>query len=340
MVINNSDPVDAIPAVQYRKPIRGSLVWWLRCLGLLAFLVVLLRLTPGSNHVELSRFDPRWLGVCMLLTILHLVLEVCTWQWLLSMQGISSPYPKTLTNYLASQYLGSVTPGHVGEFLASGYVSMDTGITVGYALSSIVMKKILNWVAMIGFGLMALPLLAEVTLKQGAQKFLLLGILALVILAGGIAVWVLSLRRLAKKWEKLSPWQIDMTEFWSGMRQLTVPQLAIGLAIAAVAFSVLFFQLDAVLRSLGIALPFVLVAQVVALSRIGGRTVPFSVFGWGSKDVAMIILLGSLGIAESIGLTVTLLLLVSSYLLTLLLSGLCWWLKPLVVPRARPVAAP
>jgi hypothetical protein len=34
-----------------------------------------------------------------------------------------------------------------------------------------------------------------------------------------------------------------------------------------------------------------------------------------------------------VAITAALLLLMSSYLVTLLLSGLCWWVKPLVVRR-------
>ena len=50
----------------------------------------------------------------------------------------------------------------------------------------------------------------------------------------------------------------------------------------------------------------------------------------------MIILLSQQGIDFTVGLTATLLFLVCSYLVTLLLSGLCWWMKPLVVRRAAP----
>lgn len=317
-----------------RRPVKGTLVWWLRCFGILAFLVLLFRLSSGPQNVQLTRMDPRWLGFCMLLTILQLLLEAFVWQWLLSIQRIRQPYPRTLLNFLASQYLGSVTPGHVGDFLAAGYVSMDTGITFGYALSSIVMKKVLSWIAMLGFGIWALPLLAEVTLRQGAQRVALLGVVALLLLSAGIALWVVSLRRLARKWQRLSPWQIDTTEFWAGARQFLSVKLVAPLGVAAVAFGVLFLQLDVVLRALGIALPLKLVAQIVSLSRVGGRVAPISVFGWGSKDAAVIALLGQQGIDPAIGLTVTLMLLLASYLVTLLLSGLCWWIKPLVVRRA------
>ncbi|MBI1992361.1 MAG: hypothetical protein HYS71_03890 [Candidatus Omnitrophica bacterium] len=39
----------ASPAVQYRRPVRGSLIFWLRFFGLVAFLIVLLRL-PKSQE--------------------------------------------------------------------------------------------------------------------------------------------------------------------------------------------------------------------------------------------------------------------------------------------------
>jgi uncharacterized membrane protein YbhN (UPF0104 family) len=315
--------------------VKGSLVWWLRFLGIVAFVVVLLRL-PKSQKVQLFHIDLRWLGFCMLLTVLQLLLEAFVWQWLLSTQRIRHRYPKTILAYLASQYLGLVTPGHVGEFLAAGYISMDTGITFGYALSSVVMKKVLAWVTIVSFGVWGLQLLAQVPFLLGVRWLVVASAAVLVVLSAGIALWVVSLRRLARKWEKLSPWQIDMTEFWSGMRHLFSLRLVVPLSVTALAFSLLFLQLDAVLHALGIALPMVLVAKIVAFSRIVARVIPFSVVGFGSKDAAVIGMLAQQGIDPSVGLTATLLLLMCTYLVTLLLSGLCWWIKPLVIRRVAP----
>lgn len=323
--------------IRYRKPVRGSLVWWLRFVGVIAFCIVLLRLPASSHEVQLARIDLRWLGFCMLLTSGQLLLEAFVWHWLLSTQRIPHPYPKTVLTYLASQYLGLVTPGHAGEFLAAGYISMETGITFGYALSSVVMKKALHWVAVVSFGIWGLQLLAEVPFMQGVRWVALATVAILLVLAAGIALWIVSLRRITRKWQTLSPWQIDMTEFWAGIRHLASPRLIVPLAVAAGAFSLLFFQLDAILHSLGIALPLATVAKIVAFSRIVARIIPISVVGFGSKDAAVIGMLAQQDIDPAIGLTATLLWLVCSYLLTLLLSGLCWWIKPLVVPR--PAAA-
>ncbi len=318
-----------------RKPVRGSPVWWLRFLGIVAFVMVLLRL-PQAQNVQLSRIDLRWLGFCMFLTVGQLLLEAFAWHWLLTIQRIRHPYPKTILAYLSSQYLGLVTPGHVGEFLAAGYISMDTGITFGYALSSVVMKKALSWAMIVSFGIWGLQLLSKVPLLQGVRWVVLASVLVLVALSGGIALWVVSLRRLARRWEKLSPWQVDMTEFWSGIRHLCSVRLVVSAAALAAGFSLLCIQLDAVLRALGVALPLVLVAKIMAFSRIVARVIPISVVGFGSKDAALIGMLHQHGLDPAVGLAATLLLLVCSYLVTLLLSGLCWWIRPLVIRRAEP----
>ncbi len=314
------------------RPVSGALVWWLRCLGVLAFVAVLLRL-PSTQDVQLSRIDLRWLGVCMLLTVFQLLLEAFAWQWLLSIQRVHHPYPRTLVAYLASQYLGLVTPGHVGEYLAAAYVSSHTGLTVGYVLSSVVMNKILYWITVVAFGIWSLPLLTDVPFLHGVRVIVVASIVVLVTLSAGIGIWVVALRHLAKKWRKLSPWQIDMTEFWSGMRHLTVGALVMPMAILVVAFGLLFAQLDAVLHSLGIALPMVEVAKIVGLSRIAARLVPLSVIGFGAKDAALIVLLKRHGLATPVTATVAVLWMACSYLPMLLLSGLCWWIKPLVVRR-------
>jgi len=299
-----------------------------------AFLVILSRL-PKSHDLQLARIDLRWLGVCMLLTGGQLLLEAFVWQWLMAIQRIRYPYPKTVVASLASHYVGLVTPGHVGELLAAGYISMDTGITFGYALSSVVMKKALSWVVVIGFGVWGLPLLTEISFLHAVQTLLWTTVIVLVALSLGMTLWVISLRRLAHKWEKLSPWKIDMAEFWGGIRTLSSPALVPPLIMAGISFSLLFFQVDVVLRALGVSLPLIGVARAAALSRVAARVAPFSVVGFGSKDAALIALLHQQGLSIQAGIATTILLLVCSYLLTLLLSGLCWWIKPLIVRRGR-----
>ena len=322
---------------EYPRLGKSTLVWWLRLLGAVAFVVLLLRLPP-SQEVRLARLDLRWLGLCMVLTILQLLVEAFVWQGLLLIQGIRHPYHKTLVDYLASLYLGLVTPGHVGEFMAAGYISMHTGITVGYALSSVVMKKALNWIVLVGFGLWGLQLLPHFPLMERLQGAAIGSGVALIVLAAGITIWVLSLRRLARKWRKLSPWQVDMTEFWSGMRQLVSGQLVFPLIAASTSFVLLILQLASVLRALGLNLSLDVVGKIVAFSRIVARMIPISVLGVGSKDYAVIELLTKQGIEPAVGFTVTMLLVVCSYLMTLLLSAVSWWVNPLIVrrvPRAK-----
>jgi uncharacterized membrane protein YbhN (UPF0104 family) len=323
------------PQFRYRKPVRGSAVWWLRFLGVAAFLIVLLRLPP-AQEAQLTRIDLRWLGLCMVFTVAQLLLEALAWHLLLLRQRLRHPYPKTLVAYLASQYLGMVTPGHVGEFLAAGYICMNTGITFGYALSSVVVKKALSWVALMGFGIWGLQLLGEVPLMRDVQWILVATVTVLVALSVGIMLWVLSLRRLARKWQRLSPWQIDMADFWAGMRPLRSSWLLLPLGVASLAFSMIFGQLYSILQAQGLGLSLGLAAKIAAFSRLVARAIPFSVVGYGTKDAAVIGMLTAHGIDTTVAVTTTLFYLVCAYLLTLLLSGLCWWIRPLRISRAAP----
>ena len=339
MATANDPSAAPAAAFQYRKPIRGHLVWWLRWLGVAAFVILLLRLTRYQPLVLMRKADIGWLGWCMGLAMVQLLLEALVWQWLLSIQRVPHRYGQTAVAYLASQYLGLVTPGHVGEFLAAGYISMNTGITFGYALSSVVMKKLLNWVVIISVGLWGLRCVSAFPVLRGVGWVIAATAVVVAILAAGISIWVVSLRRLTRKWERLSPWKIETPALRAGLQQLLSVKLLIPLWIAALAFSCLFFQLDAVLRSVGVSLPFLVVAQTIAFSRLVARVIPVSVLGFGSKDAALIWMLAQHGVSTSVGLTAALLLLLTSYLITLLVSALCWWLKPLVVRRAQPASS-
>lgn len=323
------------PQLRYRKPVRGAAIWWLRFFGVVAFLIILSRL-PSAQPASLTHIDLRWLGLCMLFTVLQILLEALAWHLLLVRQHLKHPYRRTLVAYLASQYLGLVTPGHVGEFLAAGYISMNTGITFGYALSSVVVKKALTWAALMGFGIWGLQLLAEVPLIRDVQSVLIATVVVVVALSAGITLWALSLRRLTRKWQRLSPWQIDMADFWAGMKVLRSPGLLWPLGVAALAFSTIFGQFYSIVHAQGLPITFGLAVKIAAFSRIVARAIPFSVVGYGTKDAAVIGMLTNYGVDPAVAVTTTLLYLVCSYLLTLLLSGLCWWIKPLRISRFAP----
>jgi hypothetical protein len=215
---------------------------------------------------------------------------------------------------------------------------MNTGITVGYSLSSVVMKKIIGWLTLLVFGLWGLPLLSEITeipFLSGVERLIWASVVVIITLSLAILIWVLSLRHLAKKWQKLSPWQIDMTEFRAGLKQLLSFDIVLPFAVSVLSFSILFIQLSAILRALGItSISLFAISRIIGLSRIASRLIPISIAGFGSKDAAVIWLLSLFGIDSAIGLTVTLLFLVCSYVVTLLLSAVSWCIKPLIIRKA------
>jgi hypothetical protein len=71
----------------------------------------------------------------------------------------------------------------------------------------------------------------------------------------------------------------------------------------------------------------------VAFSRIVARVIPISVVGIGSKDYAVIELLKQQGVDPALGITAAMLLVLCTYLVTLLLSAVSWWVNPLIVRR-------
>jgi hypothetical protein len=73
----------------------------------------------------------------------------------------------------------------------------------------------------------------------------------------------------------------------------------------------------------------------MSLGQFAARLVPVSLAGFGLKDTAVIALLAQHGLALSTAATAAVFFLVCSYLPMLLLSGLCWWIKPLIVRRSH-----
>src|SRR5262249_28619778 len=105
-----------------RKLLRVAI----RLVGPLLLAVVIWRLGDRAAIGRMLRQADLWpLAIALGLTFANLELKVVRWQVLLRARDIHYPSRRARLAYYASSYIGTLTPGRVGDVLRVQYVRRD-----------------------------------------------------------------------------------------------------------------------------------------------------------------------------------------------------------------------
>src|SRR5580700_7123011 len=81
----------------------------------------------------------------------NLHFKVVRWDVLLRTRGIRYPRRRIWGAYLASGYLGSMTPGRVGDALRAHYLHHELGTPYAEGMASVVMDRVCDLYVLVGF---------------------------------------------------------------------------------------------------------------------------------------------------------------------------------------------
>jgi uncharacterized protein (TIRG00374 family) len=298
--------------------------------------VVLLVILYGVDFQELRGAFGRASGGSVLLAaalmLPPVLLRALRWRLLLGPIAAGAGLGRLLAVYAHAIFVGSVTPGRLGEFVKVLHVTR-LGATRGEALASVLIDRLYDVVLLAGVGgvgLWALALSDDVTL-------LALGV------AAGLAVLGL--------W---AAWQITYAEGMAGLRSVFVQRLPKGLrmrvtgvagefrsALGALspgaiwgaalltvpAWGLTYLANYLVATSLGLDVGYLDMAAISAICSLVAL-LPISVMGAGTRDAVLIVVLTRYGgsPAEAVALSTLML------ALTLWTALACGVSRPFVAP--------
>lgn len=315
---------------------RKNLNNFIQLAGLIILIAVLFSVNWREYFLILSGCRLSFLVIAVLLNILRLFIEAWRWKYLIKMQGISYKMKDAFLASLNSIYIGSVTPGDVGNFLKVFYLAEDKNISIGLSLSNTVADKLIDLLIFTGLGLWGLA-----AVRMPMKLFLAAaGWLALVLV---FLFWVTSSEKLhtyfAKKFssfpkmEKLDQ-QIETNrrDFYKGLRcYYKNPAILVPIAMTLLSFFCFFSQAYFLVGAIHIEMSLCRIAALMAVSILASRVVPVSFSGLGSKDLTMVMLFRHFGATTAQGITFSLLFLLTSFIVPIALGAASWLLKPIKI---------
>lgn len=125
---------------------------FLKIIGILIFVYILFKIDISKTLGVLANIKIDYVLIVFLLSMPSMLVKSWRWQYLLKMQGVDYSLKNAFITYLASLYLGVITPGKIGEFAKAFYLKEDKGINIGKAFSSVFTDRLLDLCVLIIFG--------------------------------------------------------------------------------------------------------------------------------------------------------------------------------------------
>ena len=308
----------------------------IRLIGLLLLAVLLVRIDLRQAAAILAEVHLLPLLLAIAANVPQLGLKAVRWWYLLRLQGVSYRPGRALLAYLASVYVGILTPGRLGEFVKALYVRQDTGVSVGEGMSSVLVDRLFDLYALIGAGTYGLVMFARlVTLPGWALALVGLGVLAslaaLLPCTGRLALRALAALPLVRHQHGRLAAQVE--GFYASLSRLASPRLLPAIAGTAVAHAILYAQCYLLALALDLPLRFGFVLFAMAAVNLV-NLLPVTVSGLGTREATLTLLFGSVGLGPEVAVAYSALVFLTFYIAAGVAGAVAWTAAPL-----RPGAA-
>ena len=244
-----------------------------------------------SVGAKLVHLQPRFIAAFLLLSLPLYLLSA--WRWYFTAARVGAPlrFRRAFLDYYLSTLLNQVLPvGVAGDVVRTARQRVALG-EWGPAARAVILERFSGFVALALFVVAS----ALVWLSRGRDSFMLVGAVALLIVAGG----ALLLSAGAARWSWLQKLARDGRAAY-----LERGALGFQLAISTAHVAVLIAMFACAARATGVALDVPAIVQVVPLV-LFAMTVPWAFAGWGAREVSTAALFSLMGVDAAAGVAVS-----------------------------------
>ncbi len=307
--------------------------WLPRLLGVSLSVVAVAVVGPRNVIAGLSAANPWLVAIAAVAVFPLLAPKARRWQIVLTDFGIALPWRDAFRFYAIGLWAAIVTPGQLGDGLKAWYVQSRGG-NLAPALASVIVDRLFDVLMLLCAASVGLAIYGA---AFGAQ-FLLVGVLTIVTLAGiGAAARPSVRRRAATLLPSAFRQRIGRLRWVAAVQgaHLSGASLLRALGWSVVSFAATLARIYLCFRAVDVRLPLGTFIAVVGLSSLAGL---LSVSGIGTRDWALIALLGREGFGHDTALAASFLILFLN--LTNIVPGLIAWYRDPVPMRKRMEAEP
>ncbi len=301
-------------------------------IGVALFLVVFSRLDFGLLLSAFGRIDYRLFALSAAFTVPAVVIKAYKWTLIVKSYGIKYPLGAATGAFLAGFFVGSVTPGRIGDLCRALYLRKDAGVSMGRSLTTVIVDRVIDIGAL--FFISMAGLLFVVTMAEGTvQVFLAVGA-AFAAFAAAVFVALrkrLMVAMLRPLFSRFAPQRYRQTlsavfhDFYGGMGQMDPRKLSASVALSFAGWAIVIMQYYILTQSAGLGIPVAFLFGAIPVVMILDA-LPISFSGIGTREASLVFFFSLAGAPAESAFLVSLMLFVQNYLFCSAL-GLFFWVR-------------
>jgi uncharacterized protein (TIRG00374 family) len=318
---------------------------WLRLVGIVILAYLLLFRVDRHALRELAVHTSPWL--LLLATLINapvIFIKSERWRLLLRAQRLRYGRAPALKAFVASQYVGIITPGRVGDLTRVVYLRRDLGLSLGAGAPSVIADRLLDLYFLLAVGFVACLRFGVGFSLVGLVGAGVIATLPALILVPGVVdrlERVGLVARVLRRFGRAAP-QGDAADrassamdFTQAARALLSWRLVGGLVLTVVGYAGTFLQVLLLARALRLDVGFIDLSLMTAAANLLAL-VPISISGIGTRDAALAFLFARLGQSPDAGIALSLAILLTAWLPMAIVGFFAFELWP---PPGRAVTA-
>ena len=302
-------------------------------IGVGLFLVILTHIDREKTWTILRGADWKLCLAALAAFLIMIYLKGVRWSYLLKMQGYRYPVWQSFLVYLVSMYWGNITPGRAGDFIKVLYLKEDLKMPAGVAMASVLVDRVFDLYILLILGCLGIliyPMPADPRLIQLVWIFfgflLLATFMAFNKRIGEVLVKAIFQRMMGKNLKEKTGQAFE--HFHEGMEAFYKPALAVPVILSFAAYWIAFLACSWLAQSVGLNISLFYLAFCISIVNIVSL---LTFLGMGTRDGALILLFGLIGIGKEQAMAYSLLLL---FVGTALFTTICFIatiLKPIQI---------
>jgi hypothetical protein len=302
--------------------------------GISLFLWLLLNIDIHSVLRTLSGADPLLMCISLLLVIPIVVIKSEKWKVIIKSYGIDYPLKKTVRAWVLGFSLSIVTPGRIGDFSRAFILKTDEKVTLGKSLATVILDRIIDIAVLFCLaivGIMAIALgptqLDGILLTVMASFFGFLGLVFLLTKKSMIRPMLkpLTEKVIPEKHKKAASGVFH--DFYVGISETGRGRILASLSLSVVSWALAIIQAVLILESFGVHVSALFIFSVLPIVTLLD-TLPISVSGIGTRDMALIYFLSLVSVSSEVAISLSLSILFFDYILIALLGLIIWARNP------------
>jgi glycosyltransferase 2 family protein len=298
-------------------------------LAILLFLLWKVEFNTEGFGETLRSVQPGYYLLSLLGVIFVLGIKSYRWRILIQNEGASYSAYKAFAAYMASDAVGIVTPGRIGEIARLYYLREESPISFYSAFKTLVSDRIFDFTMLGWFGLSGMLFYFK-TFGDHPGLYYALGVLVLMVVGYFAGIKFLEIILQNKRVSRLPVIRFIYESFLAVLGKRSVAMWTITVVAYFMYFGFSWF----IMKSLHLTpsyMDVVFIMSIMSLSTI----IPLSVAGFGTREATLVLLFSYYGLASETAISFSLMHFTAFFLWGGLIGLVFWIIMPISIQQVK-----